>query len=129
MEAKTRRWLRLGATGLLLLLVGIVVVLAIEYNTSESSAAAVSLIRDPIGDFTRQHGAAKGVVLVGSSAKTLTVGNVSHGCARNSYLVLTTEEAVWVDVYFRRAPNEGKWIIHETTTGFRAPPASPCRLA
>ena len=59
MEAKTRRWLRLGATGLLILLVGISVVLAVEYNTSESNAAAVSLIRDPNGDFTKQHGAAK----------------------------------------------------------------------
>lgn len=129
MEAKTRRWLRLGATGLLLLLVGIVVVLAIEYNTSESSAAAVSLIRDPIGDFTRQHGAAKGVVLVGSSAKTLTVGNVSHGCARNLHLVLTADETVWVDVYFRKSPNEGKWVIHEATTGFRAKPRRLCSLA
>lgn len=123
------RWVRLGIVGLFLLLVGISVVLAIEYSTSARSAAAVSSIRDQNGDFTKRHGAARSVILVGSSAKTLTVVNVSRGCARNSYLVLTADGTVWVDVYFRMGPNEGKWIIHETTTGFRTKPQVLCILA
>lgn len=129
MIVKIKRWVRIGVIGLCLLSAGIAVALAIEYTTSSRSAAAVALLRDPSGDFVRQHGAVSTVVLVGSSAKTLSVSNVGHGCARNSYVVLTQEGWTWVDVYFRKESIQGHWKSYELTTGFRSLPQRSCGLS
>lgn len=123
------RWLRLGMIGLLILLFASIGVLTIEYVTSSRTSNAVSMIRDPNGDFGRRHGEVGSLALVGSTTKTLTVANVTRGCGRNSFLVFSATGAIWVDVYFQMSPNQGSWAIYELTTGLRTKPKNVCSLA
>jgi hypothetical protein len=128
-NSRVARWLRLVAIGMIVLLLGSTMILVVEHQTSTRSATAVSMIRDPNGDFAKRYGAASTVALVGSSTKTLTVANVTRGCGRNSFLVFTSSGPIWVDVYFQMNASDGRWSLHEISTGFRTRPEKPCSLA
>jgi hypothetical protein len=64
MRTRLKLWTLLGLGGLLLLVLGAALALAVEFATSERNLTAVSLLRELNGEFEKIHGPAKSIVLV-----------------------------------------------------------------